>query len=231
MPKNKRVLSIFVDESGILTESAVCSRFYVLTLLCHDQSLAVQSLAGALDNDMAAIGIANLCFHASPVIHANDQFEFMTWDLRRKIFSRMLGFARRADFRYHCIVIDKRYVNTPEQVVSRLHKQIAAFMSTRQKMFAGFDSVKIYYDCGQKPITNLIHEFFAAWEAVPVEFAQAVEPRKYKLFQVADLVCTLKLLETKLDLGLPFSKSETRFFGGLRVFKRNILKYIKRKEI
>ena len=231
MPKNKRVLSIFVDESGILTESAARSRFYVLTLLCHDQTLAIQSLADALDNDMTAIGIANLCFHASPVIHANDQFEFMTWDLRRKIFGRMLGFARRADFRYHCIVVDKRYVNTPEQVVSQLREQIAAFMSTWQKMFVDFDSVKVYYDCGQKPITNLLHEFFAAWDAVPVEFAQAVEPRKYKLFQVADLVCTLKLLETKLDLELPFSKSETRFLGGPRVFKRNILKYIKRKEI
>ena len=34
----------------------------------------------------------------------------------------------------------------------------------------------------------------------------------------------LKLLETKLELGIPFSKSEMRFFGGHRDFKRNILK-------
>ena len=30
---------------------------------------------------------------------------------------------------------------------------------------------------------------------------------------------------------MPFSKSETCFFGGTRFFKRNILKYLKRKEI
>ena len=108
---------------------------------------------------------------------------------------------------------------------------MSAFVSAHRGMFGGFDSVKVYYDCGQKPITNLLHKFFAEWDAVPVEFAQAVEPRKYKLFQVADLVCTLKLLETKLQMNLPFSNSEMRFFGGPRMFKRNILKYLKRKEI
>ena len=39
----------------------------------------------------------------------------------------------------------------------------------------------------------------------------------------------LKLLETKLANGMPFSKSEMRFFGGPRDFKRNVLKKIKRK--
>ena len=111
---SKRTLSIFVDESGILTESAARSRFYILTLLCHDQSFPIKPHADALDSDMTTIGIANLCFHASPVIHA---------------------------------------------------------------------------------------------------------------------VCTLKLLETKLDLNLPLSNSEIRFFGGPRMFKRNVLKYLKRKEI
>ena len=228
---SKRVLSIFVDESGILTEPAARSRFYILTLLCHDQSFAINALADALDRDMTTIGIANLCFHASPVIHANDQFEFLTWDLRRKIFNRMLGFARRIEFGYHCIVVDKKYADSPEQIASRLHGQMASFVSEHREMFDSFDSVKVYYDCGQKPITNLLHDFFAGWGAVPVEFAQAVEPRNYKLFQIADLVCTLKLLETKLALDLPFSNSEMRFFGGPRDFKRNILKKIKRKEI
>ena len=228
---SKRVLSIFVDESGILTETAARSRFYILTLLCHDQSFPIASFAAALDNDMATIGIANLCFHASPVIHANDQFEFLTWDLRRKIFTRMLGFARRIEFQYHCIVIDKKYADSPEQIASRLYGQMTIFVSAHREMFIGFDSVKVYYDCGQKPITNLLHNFFSEWNTVPAEFAQAVEPRKYKLFQVADLVCMLKLLETKLELGMPFSKSEMRFFGGPRDFKRNILKKIKPKEL
>ena len=65
----------------------------------------------------------------------------------------------------------------------------------------------------------------------PVEFAQAVEPRKYRLFQVADLVCTLRLLEAKINFGTGLSDDECKFFGGPKKFHHNILRYIKAKEL
>ena len=50
-------------------------------------------------------------------------------------------------------------------------------------------------------------------------------------FQIPDMVATLKLVELKLEHGDMMTESEYKFFGGPRNFKRNILKYIKRKEI
>ena len=47
---------------------------------------------------------------------------------------------------------------------------------------------------------------------------------------VADLVCTLHLIELRLSHGIQMTQSEMRFFGGPRDFKRNILKKIKAKE-
>lgn len=49
--------------------------------------------------------------------------------------------------------------------------------------------------------------------------------------QVADLICTVRLIEVRLQDGGELTKSENRFFGGQRDFQRNILKRIKRKEI
>ena len=63
------------------------------------------------------------------------------------------------------------------------------------------------------------------------EFVQDVKPQKYKLFQVADLVCSVSLIACKLRNGERMTESEHAFFGGPRLFKRNILKYLKRKEI
>ena len=57
------------------------------------------------------------------------------------------------------------------------------------------------------------------------------EPKKYKLFQVADLVCTLKLLEVKLQSDMGLSQCEKRFFGGHKAFKHDILRRMKAKEI
>lgn len=51
------------------------------------------------------------------------------------------------------------------------------------------------------------------------------------IFQLADLVCTLHLIELRLENGMPMTQSETRFFGGPRDFKRNVLKKIKAKEL
>ena len=63
------------------------------------------------------------------------------------------------------------------------------------------------------------------------EFAQAVTPDRYKLFQPADMIATLKLIETKLAHGDPMTESEYKSFSGPRNFKRNYLRFIKSKEI
>ena len=227
----KRTLSIFVDESGILNESEQISRYYVLTLLLHDQDFKIDKLVRELDRSLDSVGIANLCFHAGPIIRANESFEFMNWDLRRKIFSRMMSFARKVDFRYHCLTIDKHFTDGLDKMTSKLNEQLTAFVDGQTGVLRGFDDVKIYYDCGQKQITNMLHRFFESRKDIPVRFAQAVEPRKYKLFQLADLACTIKLLELKLKTEGRLAPCERRFFGGEKKFIHDILRRMKAKEI
>ena len=227
----KRTLSIFVDESGILNESAQISRYYILTLLLHDQDFEIGPIVHELDHSLDSVGIANLCFHAGPIIRANEGFEFMNWDLRRKIFSRMMSFARKVDFKFHCLFVDKHFTDGVDQLMEKLDCQLASFVDAKVDLFRDFDRVKVYYDCGQKQITKFLHEFFEKRKDIPIDFAQAVEPKKYKLFQLADLVCTAKLLELKIVNEGKLALCEQRFFGGPRDFKRNILKKLKPKEI
>ena len=72
---------------------------------------------------------------------------------------------------------------------------------------------------------------FKARAELDIEFAQAVRPERYKLFQLADMVATLKLVELKLEHGDMMTESEYKFFGGPRNFKRNYLRFVKGKEI
>lgn len=228
---NSKLLSIFVDESGVLDKSDPSSRFYIISLVLHDQTLAIAEQAHRLDRELDAVGISNLYFHAGPIIHAHDQFVYMNWDLRRRIFYRMLAFANRTPFRYACLTVDKRFVNDTEAIVRRLERQLALLMDTHRSDLAVFQGIKIYYDCGQKTVTTLLHRCFESWGNIPVEFAQAVKVSSYKLLQVADLICTVRLMAMKLEHGLPLSKSEMKFFGGVRQFKHNVLRVIRRKSI
>ena len=56
-----------------------------------------------------------------------------------------------------------------------------------------------------------------------------VRPSDYRLFQPADMICTLELLSVKVDEN-SLSKSEQEFFGGVRNLKKNYLKPLARME-
>lgn len=229
--RNRRTLSVFVDESGILAKDDPTSRFYIVALVLHEQERDIASAAERLDRELESVGIANLCFHAGPIIHAHDRFMFMTWDLRRKIFYRMLGFANHVPFRCACLSVDKKYRDGTRAIAEDLERQLAELIDGHRLDLTRHEAVKVYYDCGQKPLTNLLHDFFMARPHIPVVFAQAVEAERYKLAQVADLVCTVRLIEKKLESGLPLSRSEEKFFGGVRAFRHNVLRMIRRKSI
>ena len=224
-------LSLFVDESGILGEPATASRFYILGFVLHDQRVTIEPAAAELARRLEEIGIKDLCFHAGPILRGNNGFRFMTCGLRRRIFHRMMAFARQIDFSYHCLAIDKRYSGGRHQMTASLERQFTDFAVRNRERFVACGNVKVYYDCGQKSVTNFLRRVTSATLPCPVEFAQAVEPGKYRLFQVADLVCTLRLLEAKIDCCAGLSADESQFFGGPRKFRHNILRYIKAKEI
>ena len=102
---------------------------------------------------------------------------------------------------------------------------------TLSSLFAQWGDFKIYYDCGQTPVTKLLHDTFSARLGDKATFAPAVKPESYTLFQLADLICTIKLVELKLTHKLQMTAGENRFFCGPRIFKHDILRSLKTKEI
>ena len=62
------------------------------------------------------------------------------------------------------------------------------------------------------------------------DFVPAVHPESYRLFQAADLFCTVELAAAKARNG-ELSVSEKRFFGESREFLRNILRPLRNKMV
>ena len=87
-------------------------------------------------------------------------------------------------------------------------------------------NVKVYYDNGQVEVNKILAAVFSTL-LDNVEFRK-VMPSEYRLFQVADIVCTLKLAELKLENHM-LSKSEEKFFESARVLRKNYLKPIANK--
>ena len=97
-----KVLSIFVDESGRFQFPDANSRFYILGLVLHDQSQPVDSYVADLQRAEDEIGLEGHCFHAGPLIRKEKGYEFMSRKWRGRILSRMMAFAQKVPFKYHC---------------------------------------------------------------------------------------------------------------------------------
>ena len=233
MPKEDKTLSVFVDESGTFRYPDPSSRYYIVTLVFHDQSFDIATFVRDLDSATERMGLDPAIFasHAGPLIRKEKMFAPFRREWRAKVFKLLFDFARRVDFKYHCLCVDKKYISSTLHIVSSLQTELSAFLASRKTQLDQFDKIKVYYDCGQSPITNLLHKTLTADIGDKVEFAQDVKPQNYKLFQVSDLLCTTSLIERRLANGERMTESEHAFFGGPRLFKRNILKYLKRKEI
>lgn len=227
----RKTLSVFVDESGRFQHPDAISRFYIVGMVLHDQSIEIGELVSSLDRDWQRMGLANFCFHAGPLIRGEKGYKFMMREQRTAIFSRMMRFARLMPFSYHCLLVDKKFVVSVRQIVHELQVQLSEFLDSEAFSSDDLEVVKVYYDCGQAPITNLLHDTFEARLGKRVVFAQAERPERYKIFQLADLICTIRLIEAKLAVGEPMTVDETRFFRGPRIFKHDILRGIKRREV
>ena len=220
-------LSVFIDESGDFGDYSFHSPYYIITMVFHNQDADIQDEVSRLDTELSYLGLNNLCIHTGPIIRKEEIYKNMDVTERRRIFNKMIAFIRSLDIHYKCFYIEKKHIEDSVEATGKLSKQISLFIRNHLDEFLAFDDVKIYYDNGQVEVSRLLSSVFNALLPNPV--FRKVMPADYKLFQVADFICTMELVSLKLENSL-ISKSEMTFFGNRRDLKQNYLKALKRKE-
>lgn len=219
--------SIFIDESGDFGEYDYRSPYYIITMVFHNQQENIQPAISKLNQELSYLNLDNFCIHTGPIIRKEDSYINMSVGERRQIFNKMVAFIRQIDIRYKCFYIEKKQISDVVEATGKLSKQISEFIREHYEDFLAFDDVKIYYDNGQVEVSKMLSSVFNA--LLPNPIFRKVMPSDYKLFQAADLLCSLELVKLKLENNM-FSKSEKIFFGNSRDMKKNYLKPLAKKE-
>lgn len=220
-------LSIFIDESGDFGEYAPHLPYYIITMIFHNQDESIQTSITRLNQELSYLNLDNLCIHTGPIIRREEIYKNMSVKERRQIFNKMVAFIRQINIQYKCFSIEKRNISDVVDATGKLSKQISQFIRDHYEKFLSFDIVKIYYDNGQVEVSKILSSVFNA--LLPNPLFRKVMPAEYKLFQAADLLCTIELVKLKIKNNL-LSKSETVFFGNIRDLKKNYIKPLSRKE-
>jgi len=225
-------ISVFVDESGSFAPVGVdvCSPYYLLCMVFHDQSVAIDSELSQLSDTLARMGLSSdHAIHAGPLIRREECYAQMPRQERIGIFRRMMIFIQKANFKYRCFKVFKPYSSDVEAIHDALLQSILAFLVSHRDEFNAYRKIKVYYDDGQSRVTSLLKEAFSLF-ASKTTFEPEVVPSRYRLLQVADTICTLELVKTKLEKFGTLTHSEERFFGGEKFLRKVYLKPIERKE-
>ena len=198
-------LSIFIDESGDYGEYDHHSPYYIISMVFHDQSVDISNSVRKLNQELSYLELDDLCIHTGPIIRMEEIYNAMTKKERRTILNKLVAFVRNVDIKYACFSVEKKHLGGAVDIIARLSKQISEFIRDHYEEILTYDVVKVYYDNGQHEVTKMLASVFSV--LLPqVEFKRVL-PIDYKLFQVADLICTMHLVKLKLeDSGL--SKSE-----------------------
>lgn len=220
-------LSIFIDESGDFGEYSYHSPYYIITMVFHNQNSSIESALDHLEQELSYLNLKNHCVHTGPIIRKEENYSYMNIKERRRIFNKMVAFTRQVDIKYKCFYIEKKHIADVVEATGKLSKQISTFIRDHYADFLDFNDVKIYYDNGQVEVSKILSSVFNAM--LPEVVFRKVLPSQYKLFQVADLLCTFCLIRLKLDNNL-LTKSELAFFGSIRDLKKNYLKPLSQKE-
>lgn len=224
---NKK-LSIFIDESGDFGPFKPHAPYYLVTMILHNQDISITENIKGLDSHLHNLNFDYCAGHTGPIIRREEIYKTMLMEDRKKIFHALFNFTRKLDFHYICSFVDKKECENIIAMTAKLSKNIATTINNNTDYFNTFDEIIIYYDNGQVELTKIITSIFNVLYS-HVEFRK-VQPVDYKLFQVADLICSLELLSLKADTK-SFTKSELEFFGTIRDFKKNYLKPLAKKRL
>lgn len=228
MIMKEKLLSVFIDESGDFGPYDSHAPFYIVSMVLHNQKVDITKNICDLEEHLRNLGYKQHAVHTGPLIRRESVYRNDYMEERKRLFHALFHFTRRLNIRYVCVKIRKDECQDIVTLTSKVSKAIVDVFRIHQDFWRQFDHIIVYYDNGQVELTKILTSVFHTLY-VQVEFRK-VKPMNYKLFQVADLLCTMELLREKADSNI-FSRSEQEFFGSVRNFKKNYLKLLLKKHL
>lgn len=217
-------LSIFVDESGDFGFSEGSSDCYLFTMVLHDQANSIAEAVNHLEFELSCQGYCKRTIHSGPIIRREEDYKHFDLDFRRQLFYSMRKFARHVPVKTHTIISDKKYLKTSTELQAKISKELGQFVLKNNAFFSSYQKIILYYDNGQVELGKVLNSSFNT--LLDVE-TRVVEPSDYHLFQLADFVCTIELINYKKKNDM-LSRSEKMFFYKEKEFEKQFLNEIRK---
>ena len=221
-------LSAFFDESGQERRYQTDTKYYLLTLVLHDQNNPISDLIESYESSLSESSIPDVPFHAYDLYHRRGGYEGLDFETRKKLFMKFAGLVRRLPITYVTFKYRRSEYVDAKALSERMRKDLAAFVQDNLAEFQSYDTVAVYYDGGQNAVRTAIRNAFDETLSINTAEYKSLRYQERRLAQAADFFCSIELAALRYD---DHEETETyrKLFGGARAFKSNYLKQVRRK--
>ena len=225
-----KILSAFLDEAGQERNWEPEAKWYLLTLVLHDQDDDISVPVDAYERYIRSKGLPDIPFHMVELMHGRRSYEGVELADRKRLLMSFNALVQRLPIRYHTFAYRRSEFYDYHMLSDRMKRDLKSFIGDHLAEFQEFDTVAIYYDGGQSAVTQAVHGAFD--EALSANTAEYKRLRfqERRLSQVADYLCSIELADLRFMDG-DVSATYERVYGSRRMFRANYLKQARRKRL
>ena len=104
----KKILSVFIDESGDFGEFSAISPYYMVGMVLHEQDIDISNDIAILDRHIRELGFPPHAVHMGPLIRRESLYMQYSDEMRRaKLINTMYHFTRKLNIHYICPYVNK----------------------------------------------------------------------------------------------------------------------------
>ena len=163
-------------------------------------------------------------------MNGHKDYGFLDIEQRKMMLAYFSSFVRKLPISYITFVYRCSQFEDPARPMERMERNISSAMVEHLDSFQSFDDVKVYYDNGQDIVKQALDRSVGKILSKGVVRRRKTSMTGYRLEQVADYLCTIKLVLAKYE-AKENGETYNKFFGGIGSFKRNWLKQARSKRI
>lgn len=219
-----KILDVYIDESGDFSlyskENPLYSVAFIFVDNCSENNGPISKFNGNLNN---LIG-GDHFVHVGNLIRGEKPYEEMLREERWKLFYALYLFAYFAKYKVIVSTIVKDEKDS--EIVTAITKALINSIEDCIDYLNSFDEIVLHYDYGQGILAGIITGTFLSMftNCKIVKTPQSQNP----YMQLADLFAYFELLQYKMSKSY-LTKSETRFFGGIRNLRDKVIHNLERK--
>ncbi len=152
-------LSIFIDESGDFGAYESHAPYYIIALVLHSQDEPITEELAYLARHVMECGFKEgHAIHTGPLIRREADYASLEISERKKLFRVLFNFTRRVPISFRTFLFKKKeFHGNHDALVSRMSREISSYVKANMEHFQSFQRIVVYYDNGQKEITNIIN--------------------------------------------------------------------------